>query len=1065
MSTTGCQLTITMEQKKYWQSFGELNESEAFQKSSADEFDSALPFTEEEDTGVLDAKTPRRDFLKYLGFSTAAAVAAASCEMPVRNSIPYLVKPQDIIPGEANFYATTYVNGSDVIPVLAKVVDGRPIKLEGNSMSSFSRGGTSARMQASVLDLYDTARQRFPMSDKKEVTKFEILDGMLTGALAGLGTAPLVVLTPTITSPSAKQVIAQLLTKYPGRHVQYDAISYSGLLLANESTYGKRVIPSYQFQNAKVIVSLSADFLGTWLSPVEYQRDYSSGKKISGKNSEISKFYQFESMLSVTGANADERFTHKPSETGKVAAALLDSINGRGISGISDASLKAGIQKAAKDLAANRGKALVVCGSNNTNAQIIVNAINEAIGANGTTINWSLPLQTYQGIDGDMATLIADMDAGRVGGLVICDVNPAYDYFDAAKFKSALQKVKLTVSCSEKHDETAELCKYVVPSHHFLESWGDTEVKPGLYSMLQPTIKPLFKTRQYLDLLLKLAGNPLTYENYFRQYWIEKLGSIDAYNHAIQDGVKEVPATTAGGVSFNASGLQAATAAVAALREGKKELVLYQNVSMGDGRQANNPWLLELPDPVTKVCWDNYVLVSPAYGKELFDIDITNSRQADTYEVHPSKPVVKVTLGSREVILPALIIPGMNNDTVAIAVGYGRSSAKTDDTPLRIGRAAAGVGKNVFSLASFNGSTVDWNAGEVTIAKTGDTYKLAQTQTHSSYEGRHEVMKEMTLAEFKKNPAEIPQERDKEMTPYGGVKNYVESGTLYPYHDKPGIKWGMSIDLNSCIGCNACVVACTAENNVAVVGKSEVLRAHEMHWLRIDRYFTGDVMQPDSVQTLFQPMLCQHCDNAPCENVCPVAATNHSSEGLNQMIYNRCIGTRYCANNCPYKVRRFNWEDYTRADSFSDNQDQQVVGKLDDTVFMMNEDLTRMVINPDVTVRSRGVIEKCSFCAQRLQAGKLRAKRENRVLTDADAVTSCQQACPANAIEFGNVNNAESNISKMRNGNIDRLFYVLEPIHTLPNVNYLAKVRNADELAVHNDKKEGSPETKGEKKV
>ncbi len=1054
-----------MEQKKYWQSFGELNDSEAFEQNSQDEFKSELPFTEIEDKGLLDAKTPRRDFLKYLGFSTAAAMAAASCEMPTRHSIPYLVKPQDIIPGEAEFYATTYVSGGDVIPVLAKVRDGRPIKLEGNNTSIFSSGGSTARMQASVLDLYDTARARYPRANKKEVTTFAALDNMISGALAGMGGAAVVVLTPTVTSATTKQIIGEFLAKHPGgRHVQYDAISYSGMLLANEICYGKKALPSYQFQNAKVIVNLGADFLGTWLSPVEFQRDYSEGKKIRGNNADISKLYQFESMLSMTGANADERFTHKPSETGKVAAALLDSLSGRGISGIASESLKTGIQKAAKELAANKGKALVVCGSNNTNIQVIVNAINEAVGANGTTINWALPLQTKQGIDSDMATLVADMDGGRIGALVLYDVNPAYDYYDAAKFKAALAKVKVSISCNEKFDETTELCAYSVPSHHFLESWGDVEPKPGMFSMLQPTINPLFKTRQFQESLLKWSGNATTFDTYFREYWTGKLGGNDAYLHAIQNGVVEnADGAAAGGSSFNAAGLAAATAAVAAVKEGKRELMLYQNVAMGDGKQANNPWLLELPDPVTKISWDNYAMISPALSKELFDIDITNKRQADVYEVHPSKPVMKITIGSKSFTMPTIITPGMNNDTIAIAVGYGRQSADDKQTGQNIGLAAQGAGTNMFPYASYSNGTIDWNLGEVTLASTGDTYKLAQTQTHGSYEGRSEVMKEMTVAEYNKKPDEILAERNAEMAPYGGVKEYAKEGTLYPVFPKPGIKWGMSIDLNACYGCGACVVACTAENNVPVVGKSEVLRAHEMHWLRIDRYFTGNVSEPDSIQTVFQPMLCQHCDNAPCENVCPVAATNHSSEGLNQMVYNRCIGTRYCANNCPYKVRRFNWADYTGADSFPNNQDQKVVGELDNAVFMMNDDLTRMVLNPDVTVRSRGVIEKCSFCVQRLQAGKLVAKKQNRVLTDDDAKTACQQACSAGAIVFGNVNNTESDVSKHRQDHMNRLFYVLEPIHTLPNISYLARIRNSEELALHEEGREKMP-AKEEKK-
>ncbi len=481
----------------------------------------------------------------------------------------------------------------------------------------------------------------------------------------------------------------------------------------------------------------------------------------------------------------------------------------------------------------------------------------------------------------------------------------------------------------------------------------------------------------------------------------------------------------------------ATTAISSAKKGGKYELLLYQNLFIGDGRQANNPWLLEMPDPITKASWDNYVMISPALGKELLGVDITKSKQADEYEVHPSKPVLKIKSGNNEVSLPAMIVPGMETNTIAIAVGFGRSP--------KVGRALLHsdgnlVGKNVYQFP-VNG---DWNIVDVSIEKTGDVYKIAQSQTHNSYEHRTEVVKELTLEDYKKNPMSIMEDRNKELLPFGGLENYTKEGTIYPYFDKPGIKWGMSVDLNSCFGCGACAIACTAENNVPVVGKSEVLRYHDMAWLRIDRYFSGDPKDADSIQTIFHPMLCQHCDNAPCENVCPVGATNHSTEGLNQMAYNRCVGTRYCANNCPFKVRRFNWADYTGADSFPDNQHPGSVGMLDDSVLMMNEELTRMVLNPDVTVRSRGVIEKCSFCVQRLQEGKLKAKKENRTLTDSDAKTACQQACAANAIVFGNVNNKDSQISNVRRENQGRLFYSLEQLHVLPNVNYLAKVRNTD---------------------
>lgn len=1025
-----------MEQKKYWQSFGELNNSEAHQKNVQDEFKEDLPFENFDAQGLSDAKTPRRDFLKYVGFSTAAAAVAASCEMPIKKAIPFINRPADVIPGVSNYYATTYISGGDAIPVVAKVRDGRPIKIEGNELSSWTKGGTTTQVQASVLDLYDTARLRFPMANGKEVSTFEAFDKMVADAFNGLGGSPIVLLTSTVNSPSGRQVIAEFLAKYPGsRHVQYDAISYSGILQANEAAFGKRFIPSYKFDAAKVIVSLGADFLGTWLNPVEFQRGYTAGRKINEANPSMSKHYQFESMLSMTGANADERFTHRPSETGAVAAALLAAVSGQSVTGVTGDKLKKGIEKVAKDLLAHKGQSLVVSGSNDANVQLIVNAINSALESFGTTINLVTTLQNKAGIDAEMVKLTEELNAGSVGALVIYDANPAYDYADADKFIAGLKKVKVSVSFNEKMDETTELCKYVLPAHNYLESWGDAEHKSGSVSLIQPTIAPLFKTRQWQESLLKWSGNNTSYADYLKNFWTARLGSNDNYLKALQDGVIEATVTVMGFPSFNATAVPAAVAAATGGKKGGKiELVIYQKASLADGRHANNPWLQEMPDPITRATWDNYVMMSPVLGKELFGIDLTNNTQSDQYEAFPVKPVVKVKVGNKpEFELPVLLIPGMQNETVAIAVGYGRSE--------KIGRAATGVGKNAFHLASYNGSTFV-NYADVSLTKSDTEYKIATTQTHSSYEGRHEVVKEITLNELIKNPTKILDARKKELEPWGGLENYAKDGTIYPVYDRPGIKWGMSIDMNSCYGCGACVVACTAENNVSVVGKPEVLRAHDMHWLRIDRYFTGDVNDPESIQTVFQPMLCQHCDNAPCENVCPVAATNHSSEGLNQMTYNRCIGTRYCANNCPYKVRRFNWADYTGADSFPGNQDE-----MNDVVMMMNDDLTRMVLNPDVTVRARGVIEKCSFCVQRLQEGKLKAKKEGRPLEDADVKTACQQACAADAIVFGNANNSKSAISKERAENKNRLFYVLEQIHVLPNINYLAKVRNTDHLS------------------
>ena len=486
-------------------------------------------------------------------------------------------------------------------------------------------------------------------------------------------------------------------------------------------------------------------------------------------------------------------------------------------------------------------------------------------------------------------------------------------------------------------------------------------------------------------------------------------------------------------VAFSGN-VQDAASRISAVKGGDTEIVLYQKVSMGTGNRAGNAWLQEVSDPISKATWDNYAMISPEMGKKLFDIDIFNPRQADKYEVHPEKPVVKIVSNGKTIEIPALIIPGTHPNVIAIAVGYGRKSNDEAKTKQYIGASAAGVGINVYPLVYFNGNTITYSA-PATIEKTDKTFLIAQSQTHSITEGRP-IVRETTLKHFVADPGELNREEEEELSQFG--ENFARDATLYPTFDKPGIKWGMSIDLNTCIGCSACTVACVAENNISTVGKVEVSRFHDMQWLRIDRYFTGNPQNPDIV---FQPMLCQHCDNAPCENVCPVSATNHSSEGLNQMIYNRCIGTKYCANNCPYKVRRFNWADYNGSDSFSDNQK----GIISDTTMDLQDDLTRMVLNPDVTVRARGVMEKCTFCVQRLQEGKLNAKKEGRPLKDGEVKTACMQACPTNAINFGNVNDKESRVSKIRyEEQKARKFYVLEQLHTLSNVNYLAKVRNTE---------------------
>jgi molybdopterin-containing oxidoreductase family iron-sulfur binding subunit len=1042
-----------MSKKKYWQSFGQLNTTQAYTEDASNEFKEELPF-EMDDNG---AKTPRRDFLKYLGFSTAAATLAASCEIPVKKAIPFLNKPADIVPGVANYYATTFVLDGDVIPVVAKVRDGRPIKIEGNELG-FTKGGTSQRVQASVLSLYDTARVRFPMEKTaegfKEAPTYEAVDKKIAAALASAAGKQIVFLTSTINSPSVLTVMDEFKAKYPtAKHVTYDAVSYSGIIQANEASYGKKGIPSYHFDAADVIVSFGADFLGTWLNPVDFAKQYASKRKINEKNPAMSRHFQFESMYSLTGASADERYTHKPSELGAALLALYAKVGGAvAAPAIADKRLAAGIDAAAKELLAAGGNALVVSGSNDVSAQILVNAINDKIAANGKTVNYGTMLNYRKGVDAEFEQLVADMNAGAVGAIFIHGANPVYTYRDGKKFADALKKVALSVSFNEREDETTAECKFILPDHHYLESWGDAEAKTGYLSFIQPTIHPLFKTRAFATSLLKWSGSTVAdYETYFKAYWISKLGGQLAFDKALQDGVIEPAAPVVAGAAFNASVVADAAAKLSAKKGGKLELVLYQKVSIGDGKMANNPWLQEMPDPITRATWDNYVIISPALQKELFpDMNL------DTYEVEPPKPVVSVKAGGKEIKLPIIIVPGTNSNTIAIAVGYGRSE--------KVGRAAKGAGQNAYPLVGLNGSTFDYTAADVTITATNETYDIAQMQTHGTYDNRVEVVKETSLAVFKKDPKHFINEREAELKPYGGTAGLEEKGTLYPVFDKPGIKWGMSLDLNLCNGCGACVVACSAENNVSVVGKTQVAKYHDMHWLRIDRYFSGDMENPDVV---FQPMLCQHCDNAPCENVCPVAATNHSSEGLNQMTYNRCIGTRYCANNCPYKVRRFNWHDWNGADSFKDNQNPLVeYGRLNEVTLDMNDDLTRMVLNPDVTVRSRGVIEKCSFCVQRLQEAKLTAKKDSRPMVDSDIKTACQQACPTNAIVFGNANDKESAISKVRTQEgYNRTYYVLEQLHVLPNVSYMAKLRNTDRtVGNHEEGHEAHGEEKHEEK-
>ncbi|RYF85310.1 MAG: [Fe-S]-binding protein [Chitinophagaceae bacterium] len=756
-----------MSDKRYWQSFAELNHKQEVLKKNKDEFKEELPFGELEE-GVLDAKTPRRDFLKYVGFSTAAATIAASCEIPVRKAMPYVNRPENVTPGVAKYFATTFVQDVDVLPLVVRVREGRPIKIEGNTLYPFTMGGTSARAQASVLDLYDMYRIPHPKRKNgkafQEVPTFDQVDQQVASAMIGLGGAPVVLLTGTIVSPSTKQVIRDFLGRVPNsRHVQYDAVSYSGL----NSAYGGR-IPAHNFDKADVVVSLGADFLTTWLAPVEFARAYSSKRKINEKAVAMSKHYQFESHLSPTGASADERYTHRPSETGAVALALLSALGGGGTAPSLNPDLTKAVQKAAADLKAHNGRAIVVCGSNDPNVQTVVREINRLAGAVGTTIDTGTTLNHRQGDDVAMATLVEDMNAGRVGALLIYGANPAYEYFDAKRFVDGLSKVKLSVSFCEKLDETSELCQYLIPNHHYLESWGDAEPRSGHISFIQPTIFPLFKTRPFQTSLLKWSGNNTDYDTYFRTYWLGRLGGQAAFDKALQDGVLgstmqpaltnpvadtvrtiTAPITTITTTTTTAAtptgDLATAVAALSAARIGTKdEVLLYQQMSILSGKQASNPWLLELPDAITRTTYENYAMISAKKAEEL-GIDYKGM----DYEYYQEKPVIELTANGKTVKLPIIVVPGMNANTIAVAVGYGRSE--------NFSKAAAGLGVNVYPFARWNATSkaIEYFNDIQVSAKPVDVQKIARVQMHNSYEGRTEVVKETTLATFKARPDEF----------------------------------------------------------------------------------------------------------------------------------------------------------------------------------------------------------------------------------------------------------------------------------------------------------------------
>ncbi len=1015
--------------KKYWKSVEELGKnSSVVETLQQKEFAEEIPVDDflGDKSSLESSKTSRRDFLKYVGFSTAAASLAA-CEGPVIKSIPYVVQPERIVPGKADFYASAIADGFDFASVLVKTREGRPIKIENNKLSNIRAGG-NARINASVLSLYDTKRVKRPMIEGRNVS-WEEFDREVGAALNSVN-GEIVLLTQTFASPSTSKIIEEFSSKYGNvRHVVYDTVSEDPALNAFEAKYGRRGLPDYDFSDAETIVSVGADFLADWQGG-GYDISYAESR--IPKNGKMSRHIQFESNLTITGAKADKRLPVKPSEQKKILVALHNYIVGGNSASELSPKVEDAVVKAANQLRKAGSKGVVVSGIPEADAQLLVLAINEALGSD--IIDTENPRLTRQGNSEEVKQLVDDMNSGSVGALLIAGVNPAYSLPNSNEFVEGLKKVDTTVAFSLKEDETAKLCKFIAATPHYLESWGDVQFTSKKFALTQPTIRPLFDTKQFQECLLSWSGNNTSYYDYLKQTWSGQV----SWNTALHDGVFESTSPYAGeastaGAASSVDYSSAVRNLSAGAEDGKMELVLYTKVSMGDGQQFNNPWLQEMPDPITRTTWDNYVTMSKedADVLELENETVSNGALNGNY--------VNIKLGDVVVNnVPVIIQPGQAKGSIGLALGYGKKEAVQEEMK---------VGVNAYSLykdfKSFQNVSLEKAAGE---------HEFACVQLQSTMAGRDDIIKETTLDEFNSEEAEVWNPKPEVSYNHEEVPTSSDKADIWTSFDRTiGHHFNLSIDLNACTACGACVIACHSENNVPVVGKDEVRKFRDMHWLRIDRYYSaGDTFKEEqknleelpafetydiveepayaNPQVAFQPVMCQHCNHAPCETVCPVAAISHGRQGQNQMIYNRCVGTRYCANNCPYKVRRFNWFNYAQNDEFD---------------YHMNNDLGRMVLNPDVTVRSRGVMEKCSMCIQKTQKTILDAKRDGRTVKDGEFQTACSDACDKGAIRFGDVNNEDAEIVKLKNN--DRMYHLLESLGTQPNVMYQVKVRNTSE--------------------
>ena len=966
--------------KRYWRGLEELADSPEFAVALRKEFPDRA---DEWDDGPS-----RRNFLRVMGASIALA-GASGCGYGENRSerlVPPVRQPESVIPGKPQFYATSIGLGGYATGVLVESQMGRPIKIEGNDLHPASLGATDVRTQAAVLSLYDPDRSQVVLRESSIST----LPNMLADLNRALdeekasGGAGIRILTETVGSPTLGAQIEEFLKQHPGaRWVQYEPANRDAARAGAIRAYGEDAEPRYDLAKADVILSLDGDFLSQIPGALRYARQFADRRDPSAA---MNRLYAVESMPTIVGAVSDHRLALKPSLVEPFARAVARAA---GVPGADDGSIagveahSALIAAIANDLKSHRGSGLVIPGEGQTAAvHALAIALNDAMGNVGSTVSYADPVSARSD---DQVSAIRDlareMEGGAVNLLVILGGNPAYTAPADVPFAKALQKVKRAFHLGLEEDDTAVLCRWHVNGAHELEIWGDARAFDGSASLLQPLIAPLYGGVSPYEMMNALLGkSEVSGRDAVRAFWKEHaLGGDDfetAWSRAVHDGI--VADTTTASKSVTLKPDAARPMAPPSPTSGM-ELIFRADPNVWDGRFANSGWLQELPRPLVKLTWDNAAFLSPA----------TASAQGLANE-----DVVELRVGDRTVNAPAWIVPGHADDCVTVYLGYGRT---------QVGIVGEGTGFNAYALRTSNAPLF---APGLKLRKTGGTYELACTQLHRGVAGR-DLVRSASLEEFRAEPEFARRHADEAPA----------TESMFAPHPYDGNAWGMTIDMNRCIGCNACVVGCQSENNIPVVGKDQVMRGREMHWLEIDRYYVGD--DPDLPEaTEFQPRMCQHCENAPCELVCPVGATTHSAEGLNEMTYNRCVGTRYCSNNCPYKVRHFNFLEYNKPKALS------------------------LVIleNPDVTVRSRGVMEKCTYCVQRINGARILAKQENRAIRDGEVVTACQAACPARAIVFGNLNDKASEVTKQKAD--PRGYGLLAELNTRPRTSYLARIRN-----------------------